>query len=91
MVEAVQTARDQGVRIVAISDSLASPVIRAADHGFVISCETPQFFPSSVSTIALLETLLSFVIAVASDAVVDRVKTFHTRRHTLGLYHAEEP
>ena len=86
VVEAVRTAKDQGMTIVGISDSLASPIIRAADHGFVISAESPQFFPSSVSTIALLETLLSFVIAVASDEIVTRVETFHKRRHALGLY-----
>ncbi|MEJ8561229.1 MurR/RpiR family transcriptional regulator [Yoonia sp. GPGPB17] len=90
VVEAVERAREQGMRIIAISDSPASPIIRAADHGFVISCDTPQFFPSSVSTIALLETLLSFVIAVASDEIVERVETFHRRRHQLGLYYAEE-
>ncbi|MEO0931133.1 MAG: SIS domain-containing protein, partial [Pseudomonadota bacterium] len=90
VVEAVARAQAQGVRIIAISDSPASPIIRAADHGFVIACDTPQFFPSSVTTIALLETLLSFVIAVASDEIVERVSTFHARRHALGLYH-EEP
>ncbi|WP_422049857.1 MurR/RpiR family transcriptional regulator [Shimia sp.] len=89
VVQAVQTARDQGMCIIAISDSPASPIIRAADHGFLVSCDTPQFFPSSVSIIALLETLLSFVIAVASDEVVERVETFHARRHKLGLYHEE--
>ena len=90
VIEAVERAQAQGMAIVAISDSPASPIIRAADHGFVISCDTPQFFPSSVTTIALLETLLSFVIAVASDEIVERVTTFHARRHELGLYH-EEP
>ncbi len=90
VVEAVERAREQQMRIVAISDSPASPIVRVADHGFVISCDTPQFFPSSVSTIALLETLLSFVIAVASDEIVKRVETFHERRHQLGLYHAED-
>ncbi len=90
VVEAVERAHEQGMKIIAISDSPASPIIRAADHGFVISCDTPQFFPSSVSIIALLETLLSFVIAVASDEIVDRVETFHKRRHQLGLYHAGE-
>jgi DNA-binding MurR/RpiR family transcriptional regulator len=89
VVQAVQTARDQGMCIIALSDSPASPIIRAADHGFVVSCDTPQFFPSSVSIIALLETLLSFVIATASDEVVERVDTFHARRHQLGLYHGE--
>ncbi|MEM9708603.1 MAG: MurR/RpiR family transcriptional regulator [Pseudomonadota bacterium] len=90
VIEAIETARDQGMQIVAISDSPASPIIHAADYGFLISSDTAQFFPSSVSTIALLETLLSFVIAVASDEVIERVKTFHSRRHALGLYHGDE-
>lgn len=91
VVETVRIARAQGMTIIAISDSPASPILRDADHSFVVSCDTPQFFPSSVSIIALLETLLSFVIAVASDEVVERVETFHARRHQLGLYHEDDP
>ncbi|MEM0921492.1 MAG: MurR/RpiR family transcriptional regulator [Pseudomonadota bacterium] len=91
VIEAVRIAKDQGVRVVALSDSPASPIILAADHGFVLAADTPQFFPSSVSTIALLETLLSFVIAVASDEIVDRVDRFHRRRHELGIYDGEAP
>ncbi|UWQ17051.1 MurR/RpiR family transcriptional regulator [Jannaschia sp. M317] len=90
VVEAVEIAREQGMTIVALSDSPASPILRGADHGFVVSVETPQFFPSSISTIALLETLLSFVVAVASDEIVERVETFHKRRHQLGLYYPED-
>lgn len=90
VIEATRIAREQGMTIVAISDSPASPIILGADHGFVVRADTPQFFPSSVSTIALLETLLSFVIAVASDEIVERVETFHRRRHQLGIY-MEEP
>ncbi|MEM7597109.1 MAG: MurR/RpiR family transcriptional regulator [Pseudomonadota bacterium] len=90
VVEAVRLAREQNVTVIAISDSPASPIILTSQHGFVISTETPQFFPSSLSTIALLETLLSFVIAVASDEIVDRVEKFHRRRHQLGIYQ-EEP
>ncbi len=89
VVEAVRIAHEQGMTIVALSDSRASPIICLADHGFVVSVDTPQFFPSSVSIIALLETLLSFVIAVASDEIPERVATFHARRHELGLYHTE--
>jgi len=91
VVEAVRIAREQGMTIVALSDSPASPIICEADHGFVVAVDTPQFFPSSVSMIALLETLLSFVIAVASDEIVERVETFHKRRHQLGLYHEDTP
>ena len=90
VIEAVRIAREQGLTVIGISDSPASPIIRAAQHGFVVAADTPQFFPSSVATIALLETLLSFVIAVASDEIVDRVETFHRRRHQLGIYE-EEP
>ncbi|KIC38079.1 MurR/RpiR family transcriptional regulator [Leisingera sp. ANG-M7] len=90
VIEAIKIAREQGVTIVGISDSPASPVVLNADHGFVVAADTPQFFPSSVSTIALLETLLSFVIAVSSEEIVERVERFHKRRHQLGLY-AEDP
>jgi hypothetical protein len=86
VVEAVEVAREQCLTVVGLSDSPASPIIRGADHGFVVAVDTPQFFPSSVSTIALLETLLSFVVAVSSDEIVDRVTRFHARRHELGIY-----
>ena len=91
VVEAVTIAREQGMVVICLSDSPASPILREADHGFVVSVDTPQFFPSSVSIIALLETLLSFVIAVASDEIVERVETFHKRRHQLGMYHETQP
>lgn len=89
VLEAMEIAREQGMTIIGISDSPASPVITGSDYGFQVSAETPQFFPSSVSTIALLETLLSFVIASASPEIVDRVDRFHKRRHELGIY--QEP
>lgn len=90
VVAAIEVAREQGLTVIGLSDSPASPIIRAADHGFVVAVDTPQFFPSSVSTIALLETLLSFVIAVASEEIVERVEKFHDRRHQLGIY-VKEP
>ena len=86
VVEAVELARQQGVTIVAISDSPASPIVIGSDHAFVIAADTPQFFPSSVSTIALLETLMAFVIADADDEVIASIERFHARRHELGIY-----
>ncbi len=86
VIDAVSVAREQGMTIIGITDSLSSPIYRNADFGFVAAVDTPQFFPSSVSTLALLETLLSFVVAQASDEIVARVDAFHSRRHRLGLY-----
>ena len=90
VVEAVNIAREQGVKIIGISDSPASPVVLGSEHNFIVTADTPQFFPSSVSTIALLETLLSFVIASASDEIVERVEKFHQRRHQLGIYQEDQ-
>lgn len=86
VVEAVSIAQEQGVKIISISDSPASPIMAGAEFGFVVATDTPQFFPSSVSTIAVLETLLSFVVGVGKPHIVERVRTFHERRHQLGLY-----
>ncbi len=86
VIAAVEVARKQGMQVVGISDSPASPVIRGSDHRFVVAIDTPQFFPSSVSTIVVLETLLSFVVAAARPYVVQRVESFHARRHDLGIY-----
>lgn len=86
VVEAVALARTQGVTIIAISDSPASPIVVGADHSFIIEADTPQFFPSSVSTIALLETLMAFVIADAKPNVIANIEKFHSRRHELGIY-----
>lgn len=90
VLDALRIAREQGIVIVGISDSPASPVILQADYGFVVRTDTPQLFPSSVATIALLETLLSFVVANASNEIPKRIEKFHQRRHQLGLYR-EEP
>lgn len=86
VVEAVRIAREQGVKVIGVSDSAGSPIIVGSDYGFVVSVDTPQFFPSSVGTIALMEALLSFVVASSHTRVVKRVERFHERRHELGLY-----
>ena len=89
VVEAAALAKEQGVTLIGISDSPASPIVTTADHGFVVAAETPQFFPSSVAVVAFLEALMAFVIADAPQEVIDRIETFHARRHRLGLYLAE--
>jgi len=89
VLETARFAKERGMKLVSLSDSFASPVITQADHPFIIHIDTSQFFPSSVAIIAVLETLLSFVVAVASDEIADRVESFHQHRHELGLYYED--
>ena len=90
VVSAVNQARNQGVKIIGISDSPASPIVLGADHGFVVATETPQFYTSIVATMSLLETLMSFVIAEAGEDVASEIERFHERRHRLGIYIGEK-
>ena len=86
VVSAVHQARLQGVRIIGISDSPASPILLDADQSFIVDTETPQFYTSIVATMALLETLMAFVIADADQSVINEIEAFHERRHHLGIY-----
>ncbi len=89
VVEAVEAAREQGVEIIAISDSPAAPILAPAAHRFVVPTDTPQFFTSMVAVMAFLETLVAFVIADADKAAVNSIDRFHERRHELGVYWPE--
>lgn len=86
IVEAVAVARAQGVRVIAISDSLASPIMPDAQHRFVVPTDTPQFFISTVALTAFFEVLIAFIIAEAGEDVVSSIESYHSQRHALGIY-----
>ncbi|MGF1527807.1 MAG: MurR/RpiR family transcriptional regulator [Candidatus Competibacterales bacterium] len=90
VLEAVAIAKDQGVDIIGLSDSPASPLVANAEHGLVVATETPQFFTSTVAASALLETLMAFVIAAASPEAIARIERLQARRRALGLYRDDE-
>lgn len=86
VLEAVESAREQHVTIIGISDSPASPLVAGVEHGFVVHTESPQFFTSTIAAAALLETLMAFVVADASPDVIENIGRFHDRRVALGIY-----
>jgi DNA-binding MurR/RpiR family transcriptional regulator len=90
IVEAVRAAEAQGIPVVAVSDGLASPIMTAARHRFVVPVETPQFFISTVALTAFFEVLTALVIAEAGADVVRAIETFHSRRAALGIYTDDE-
>ena len=86
VIEATTMAKEQGATIVAITDSLSSPIVAGANHVFLAPNKTPQFFPSHMATLALLETLTAFIVADASPDVVASIDDFHKRRFETGVY-----
>jgi DNA-binding MurR/RpiR family transcriptional regulator len=83
-------AREQGVAIIAVTDSRSAPIAIGAQHVFVLPTDSPQFFTSMVAVAALIETIMAFVIADAGADVVASIEKFHQRRHDLGVYWRED-
>ena len=90
VVQAVEAARTQGAPVIAVTDSVTSPIAAGAAQVLCVPTESPQFFTSIVALCALFETLMAFVIADAPDHVVASIERFHRRRREVGVYWGEE-
>lgn len=90
VIDAVRAASEQGTTVIALTDARTSPIALLADHRFIFSTQTPQFFTSIVSAAALLETIMAFVIADADPKVIASIERFHQRRFDLGVYYPED-
>ncbi len=86
IVDAVEMAGRRGVPVIAVTDSLAAPIVPYARHAFVVPNDSPLPFSSNVAATALLETLLAFVVADAPDDVVSAIDEFHANRRAAGIY-----
>ncbi len=86
IVDAVEMAGRRGVPVIAVTDSLAAPIVPYACHAFVVPNDSPLPFSSNVAATALLETLLAFVVADAPDDVVSAIDEFHANRRAAGIY-----
>lgn len=90
VVEAVRFARARNVTVIAVTDRRSAPIAVDAEHLFLVSTDSPQFFTSMVSVVALLETIMAFVIADADADVIANIEQFHRLRHDLGVYWRED-
>lgn len=90
VLDAVALAKAQGAAIVGITDSAAAPFVSTCEEVIYVASETPQFFPSTVAAVAILETLMAFIVADADKNIVESIEKFHRRRHAMGVYFSED-
>ena len=83
---AVQQAKNQGARIIGVTDSTAATLCREADLGLVAPTHTPQFFQSNAAVAALLETLCALLVVRGGDAASAAVEAFHSARWEENIY-----
>jgi DNA-binding MurR/RpiR family transcriptional regulator len=68
-VDAVASARRQGARVIALTDSRLAPIARDAEHVLLFGGASNSFIHSTSGALALAETLLAVVARRGGDAV----------------------
>ncbi len=81
-----QAAREQGSRIVAITDSAVSPIALHADAHLIFTHDSPSFFPSLVAAHALAEALVAQLLALEGDSAVAALERAEAALHAKGAY-----
>ncbi|WP_370680380.1 MurR/RpiR family transcriptional regulator [Comamonas sp. GB3 AK4-5] len=72
--EVAHIAKERGARIVALTDSEASPLARMADHAALFAVDSPSFFPSVAAGMALVEALLEQLVALGDAQLPQRIQ-----------------
>ncbi|MEM8972560.1 MAG: MurR/RpiR family transcriptional regulator [Pseudomonadota bacterium] len=85
-VETALTAKARGVKLIAMTDSRSSPIAADADLLLLVPTTTPQFFPSTLAMVALLESLLAFIVSETGNDAVANIESFDEERRTSGIY-----
>ena len=85
-VRAAEIAREAGAAVIAITDSLQSPYVGIASNCFIVETESPQFFPSHVAPLVLIEGLMGMVVRRAGTQAVGRIRSTELTGHELQEY-----
>jgi DNA-binding MurR/RpiR family transcriptional regulator len=84
--EVARAAKAAGTKVLAITDSVASPLSLLADETLLFSIRSPSFFPSVAAGVALTEALLELLASRAGKSVVKRIDRAEARLFESGAY-----
>ena len=85
-VEVARHGFAQGASIVAITDSLNSPLVPYAVHTLLVSTRSPHFFESYIAAAALIEVVVAQLVSHAGDPALGRIEALEQLREELGEY-----
>lgn len=88
--QAANFAKRRGATIIALTDSRASPLIALSDLFVVVPIKSPQFFPSLLGILAILETLTALIVARSDRATIERIADIDRMRTEEGVYWVPE-
>jgi DNA-binding MurR/RpiR family transcriptional regulator len=85
-VRVARAAKEQGSKLVAITDSAVSPIALHADCVLLFAHESPSFFPSLVAASAIAETLVAQLLALEGRGAVKQLEEAEAALHDKGAY-----
>lgn len=87
--ETVRTAEfavARQAKLIALTDSRASPIAPLAASLIIVPTATPQFFPSQSAVIAVLETVIALIVSHGDKGVLERIDRVDRHRRQQGVY-----
>lgn len=84
--QVAEAAKQAGCRLVAITDSAASPLSLLADETILFAIRSPSFFPSVTAGFAVTEALLELLASRAGRGVVKRIDQAEAQLFESGAY-----
>ena len=85
-VQVAEAAKAAGCKVLALTDSSASPLSLLADVTLQFAIDSPSFFPSITAGMALTESLLEVLAAQGGKAAVKRIESAEAQLFALGGY-----
>jgi len=75
-IDASKFAISRGARMIYLTDSKAAPLAAEAEVLMLQKTDSPQFYPSMVSVVSALETLIAVVVARSGDRALNAITDY---------------
>jgi DNA-binding MurR/RpiR family transcriptional regulator len=85
-IDAVEYAADAGAKIVAITDSIASPAANAAAHTVVTANASPSFYHSFTGALAVVQVLITLLVTKSGGNAVKIVEDVEKQLSRISAY-----
>ena len=85
-IEAARFAYEKKATVIAITDSMASPLIDCSSQHILVATRSPQYFPSIIAMTAAVETIMAVVVSRSGDTMLARIAAFEDVRRRSGAY-----
>ncbi len=90
-VDMAQHVAECGVPVIALTDNAMSPLASLAEHSFFVGTDSPQFFPSHVPSMVMIETLVDLVIRERGAQAQHHIAAVERQNHKLSEYWQDGP